>query len=113
MLQLPLWLKISLGFVIYALALAVVALWWNEPNLTTLILGLLVLGMFALSPRRTTLAAFLIGAIGGPLSEVVAVHFGAWSYADAQFFGIPVWLPLIWGLAAVTFTKPVLLLAHK
>lgn len=109
----PLWLKISLGFVIYALALATVALWWREPNLAALMVGLLTLGMFTVSPHRTTLVAFLIGAIGGPLSEVVAVHFGAWSYADAQLLGIPVWLPLIWGLAAVTFTKPVLLLAHK
>jgi len=44
---------------------------------------------------------FIIGAIIGPIGEIVCVHFGVWQYTNPSFLGIPVWLPLAWGLAVV------------
>ncbi len=46
-----------------------------------------------------------LGATFGPLAEIIAVHFGVWSYSHATIIGIPLWLPLLWGLASVFFLK--------
>jgi len=37
---------------------------------------------------------------------MAAIYFGAWSYANPTMLGIPLWLPLAWGIAAV-FVKRV------
>ena len=49
---------------------------------------------------------FLIaGAIIGPLGEIVCIYFGAWRYVNPTFFGIPIWLPLAWGLAIMLIKR--------
>ena len=40
----------------------------------------------------------------GPLGEIMAVYFGAWQYTE-PFILIPVWLPFLWGIAAVFLKK--------
>lgn len=44
---------------------------------------------------------YLLVFISGPLAESVAIHFGAWSYAQPVFIGIPLWLPFAWGNAGL------------
>ncbi|MBU0530504.1 MAG: hypothetical protein ABIH52_02250 [Candidatus Aenigmatarchaeota archaeon] len=41
---------------------------------------------------------FVSGAIIGPICEMVAIYFGAWQYANPTAFGVPIWLPLAWGI---------------
>lgn len=50
---------------------------------------------------KTTLIVFFIGGILGPLSEIVAINYGAWSYTNSNFLNIPIWLLLLWGNASV------------
>ncbi len=50
---------------------------------------------------RDDIYIFLSGAVLGAISEITAVHFGAWQYANPTFLGIPIWLPLLWGSAIV------------
>ena len=50
---------------------------------------------------RMTLIIFTAGAILGPIAEIVAVHYGVWSYSLINFFNIPSWLIPVWGNAAV------------
>jgi len=48
---------------------------------------------------------FVIAAIVGPIGEIVAIGFGVWQYANPTFLGIPLWLPLAWGLFAVMIKR--------
>ena len=42
-----------------------------------------------------------LSAFFGSASEALAIFFGVWNYARADYFGIPAWLPFLWGLAGV------------
>ena len=46
---------------------------------------------------------YAICAVAGSFCEVIAISAGAWEYTEAQFLGIPIWLPLAWGSAGVFF----------
>jgi hypothetical protein len=48
---------------------------------------------------------FVIGAIVGPIGEIVCIHFGAWQYANPTFLGIPIWLPFAWGTATMMIKR--------
>ena len=64
---------------------------------------MLLNGVFAIVCWRKSgaLSIFVAAAIVGPLAEGISVHCGAWQYASPTFLGIPMWLPLAWGLATV------------
>jgi uncharacterized membrane protein YoaT (DUF817 family) len=47
------------------------------------------------------LACYIFAAILGPCGEMLAVHYGAWSYPDPTCLGIPMYLPFAWGLIVV------------
>ncbi len=75
-----------------------------------LVICLFLAAMIALVVSRPTFTRqerliLLLGATFGPLAEIIAVHFGVWSYSHATVIGIPLWLPLLWGLASVFFLK--------
>ena len=44
---------------------------------------------------------YLFGGFCGALAESFAAMHGAWSYTIPNFIGIPFWLPLLWGIAAL------------
>lgn len=51
------------------------------------------------------IVAFIIGGVG----DIIISRIGAWKFNNPNFFGIPTWLPLSWGLTAVLFKKIVTL----
>jgi uncharacterized membrane protein YoaT (DUF817 family) len=68
--------------------------------------GLLVLisiGMLYLIWDANILKVYAVAFVFGPLSEILAIHQKLWSYAAPSFFGIPLWLPFLWGTAALFF----------
>lgn len=48
---------------------------------------------------------FIVGALLGPLGELLAVTVGVWTYANPAVLGLPLWLPLAWGLVVVFFNR--------
>ena len=49
---------------------------------------------------------FLIaGAVVGPVAEIISIYFGAWAYTNPTILGIPIWLPLAWGLATMLIKR--------
>jgi ubiquinone biosynthesis protein Coq4 len=48
---------------------------------------------------------FITGAVVGSIGEIVCIHFGVWQYANSTFLGIPMWLPLVWGLATILIKR--------
>ena len=54
-------------------------------------------------PIKKELLWFVLISVGGAVVEVMLVNFGqAWSYTTSQFFGIPIWMPLFWGVVGTT-----------
>ena len=51
--------------------------------------------------RGTVLVLMAAGAVLGPVCEALPVAEGAWSYAQPDVLGMPLWLPLAYSLFAV------------
>ncbi|MEP7198636.1 MAG: hypothetical protein ABI874_02355, partial [Chloroflexota bacterium] len=82
-------------------SLGFVCLLWPSPFLLAGVL--LVMSALMLAIRRSSADVLLWGICGrlGAIAESFGIASGAWSYALPLVAGVPVWLPLIWGIAAV------------
>ena len=85
---------------IYVVCLALVSLLWQRPLVLAGGYGLLSLAMLYKWHTRGDLAFYFVAFVLGPAGEMVAIRFGAWRYAE-PFYLIPLWLPLLWGIAAL------------
>jgi hypothetical protein len=74
---------------------------WRTPVALTALLIVTGVAIYALRPSRTSAFVYLIGFLFGPLAEAVSIRTGAWEYASPTFLGIPLWLPFVWGIAAL------------
>lgn len=51
-------------------------------------------------PKKSTIILMLAGCLLGPIVESQPIAAGAWSYANPETFGMPVWLPLAYAMFA-------------
>lgn len=84
----------------FSTLLATAALWRNPLALVLLVLAV-GLAIFMLRPTRASLVVYVVGFIFGPSAEALGIHTGAWRYSSSDFLGIPIWLPFVWGNAAL------------
>ncbi|MDO8480440.1 MAG: DUF2878 family protein [Nanoarchaeota archaeon] len=96
------WLRLYLLSIVPLLE---VALLWKYPFI--LFALLLAIAVFALWGRgKNDFAIFLFAAFWGSVLEIAGLVFGVGSYANAQFWGLPLWIPVLWGITAL-FVKEV------
>jgi hypothetical protein len=90
--------------VIFALAIGLTSTLWNQP--IVLIISLAVLAAIQIYKWHTKsdLVYFSVPVVLGPLAEGIAIYFGAWQYSKPLYL-IPVWLPVLWGIAALFMKK--------
>lgn len=78
----------------------------DHPNAVAVFLGALLLVGAAHSVLRgiaqPALAFVVLLGVAGPLIEILGVQLGWFRYAQAQLWGVPAWLPLLWMLGAFT-----------
>ncbi len=84
----------------FSTLLATAALWRHPLALVVLAFGV-GLGIFLLRPTRPSLVVYAVGFVFGPTAEALGIHAGAWRYSAGDFLGIPIWLPFVWGNAAL------------
>ncbi|ODS37503.1 MAG: hypothetical protein A7315_03985 [Candidatus Altiarchaeales archaeon WOR_SM1_79] len=79
-----------------------IAFLWSD-NALLLSISLLVcsIALYIWHREKSELLLFIMGAIFGPVVEVICIYYGAWSYSNPSFLGIPIWLPIAWGYAVV------------
>jgi hypothetical protein len=53
---------------------------------------------------KSDLIFYFVAFVLGPLGELIAIYFGAWGYTEPFYF-IPIWLPFLWGIAALFMKK--------
>ncbi len=78
-----------------------IVFFWRDWILAVVLLVLLGLLMMVIEGKWDSVLLYFIAFIFGSLSEIVAVHFGAWDYTLPQFAGISAWLPFVWGNAGL------------
>ena len=98
--------ELFLDGLVFALAVLLVSLLYkNNLILTALIAGCWLIATKVWHSTRDTYL-FIVAAIAGTTAEIVAIHFGAWKYANPTILNIPLWLPFLWG-SAVVFVRRV------
>lgn len=86
---------------IAVVCLLTVSLFWSSP---WFLMGLLIAVSAAtllVTRKKEDVVVYAIAGVSGAVGGAIAIVYGAWAYSIPMFFGIPVWLPFLWGLAGV------------
>jgi uncharacterized membrane protein YoaT (DUF817 family) len=87
-----------------ALALATLfltALLWRYPVALIALLVVTAAAILRIRPNATSVVVYITAFVFGPAAEAVSITTGAWDYDSSQLFGVPVWLPFVWGNAGL------------
>ena len=95
----------SLTIVFSLLCLLLVSLFWREPSLLTALLIANAAFLIWIGKPRHDIVLFAFAGIWGAAAEMFAVQFGSWYYPIPSLFGIPYWLPFVWGTAGVFLVR--------
>lgn len=93
--------NIAFNILFAFLAVLIPVLFYNIKYLTSI--GLAIVSITGLVKWKSKLALtiFIFGGLWGPICEMIAIKYGVWQYARPDFFNIPFWLFILWGMAAV------------
>ena len=94
-------LKILLHTLLAVLTLLVSAVFWHEARIVVPLLAAISIAMLLVERTKSIFALYLTIFILGPLAESAFIARGAWSYAAPHVLGFSIWLPLLWGNAAI------------
>lgn len=76
---------------------------WRYVGLFSLLLIVLTYIKHRIYPIKKELLWYLLICIGGAIAEIILINFGhGWRYSNPDIFGIPLWIPLFWGLVGTT-----------
>lgn len=94
----------SLGIVLFSLGATIFL--FQYPWLLT---GMLLLAagstLYEMGPTRPNVMLFVVAGVVGLTFEILCIAAGVWSYAIPQLLGAPVWLPVLWGIAALIIVR--------
>jgi len=89
------------------------ALFWRSTSLSTLAATALTVTAFIFFNKKNDSIFFLSGLLLGGLGESLVVLSGAWCYSKPLIFGIPLWLPIYWGISVMVIRRLELLFAAR
>lgn len=91
--------------ILATISLMSVALLWCHNIILFALLLIMAAALFLIERSNSEIKTFLFCAICGMTAEYIAISFGAWNYQNPNFFNIPIWLPLLWGIASVFIVR--------
>lgn len=97
--------RIAADLALFAGGVVAVVLLWQHNLVLSFVLLAAWFAAIQWWHEKRDIEIFVLAALFGPLAEIVAVHFGVWSYANPSFAGIPLWLPLLWGITGVLISR--------
>lgn len=78
---------------------------WKYSPIIQIIIIVITLTTLTLYHNKDDLVFFIIGVLFDGLGEIMAVYFGAWTYAQPELWGIPLWIPIFWGTSFVLMRR--------
>lgn len=94
-------LKASVVALGYIASVGAVVFLWRESVFLSLLLFVISTLMLCVLRSKKIVSVYLLVATVGPLTEATAVSAGVWRYELPDFFGLPLWLPFLWGAASI------------
>jgi hypothetical protein len=89
-----------------------IILFWQNTVLTTVILLILIICTFIYNSKQDKIY-FIIVAIAATIVESITIITGAWIYSTQNIASVPIWIPLYWGLGAITMKNIYLIIKKK
>ena len=89
---------------IYIIAVILAAFLWMQPYILLLAYIILSAAIFKIWHTKKDFIYFFSAAVFGPLAEMFTSYYGAWTYTKPLFI-IPIWLPFLWGIAALALMR--------
>jgi hypothetical protein len=93
--------KFALNAALALATLFLTAILWRYPVALVALLLVTAAAIFRIRPNASSAIVYLTGFVFGPTAEAASITTGAWEYDSTFVFGIPVWLPFVWGNAAL------------
>lgn len=91
------WKNLLFNLVFITLSFLFVILFFENIFVATVLMAIVsIIGLIKWNSKMTWII-FFIGAILGPIIEIIAISFGIWIYSITSVFDIPFWLFLAWG----------------
>lgn len=87
-----------------ALTLTMAFLWQHNILLTGIYLAGFIAALLSWK-RNDEIILFVVVAVLFQAGEMIIAHFGAWTYNNPTYLGIPMWIPLSWGYVAVIIKR--------
>ena len=78
-----------------------------------LLLGIyiiIIIFSFLIKYHKREYIYFLFGLIGMFISEMIFIRTGVETFNRASFFGMPIWLPLLWAYAFVIIKRAIIII---
>jgi uncharacterized membrane protein YoaT (DUF817 family) len=94
-------MKFVLNALLALATLFLTAVLWRYPAALIALLVVTAAAIYKIRPNATSLVVYATAFVFGPAAEAVSITTGAWAYHSNDFFGVPVWLPFVWGNAGL------------
>ena len=104
--------KVLINSVCAVTTLALISFFWEQTVLLIFLLGATGVYMLVNEGSWSAVPLYFVAFLLGPLAEFFGIHSGAWSYSSPYLLGFPLWLPLLWGNAALFFRRMTIFLDH-
>lgn len=75
-------------------------------NSFIMMLSIFVLGLWLLTGYDVDeFVLFIFSVVFFQFGEMIMIRTDAWSYSNPTYFGIPIWLPFVWGFTSVLIKR--------
>ena len=99
--------ELLLEMLLFGLGTMAISLLYPYTEIVFVVLAIAVVAALKLWHKKDDVYYFVVGATLGPFAEIFHVYFGAWYYTTPHVMGLPIWLPLGWGLFVIIINRVV------
>ncbi|MFC1723876.1 hypothetical protein ACFL0V_07080 [Nanoarchaeota archaeon] len=83
----------------------VMALLWRNNLLLTFIYVVVFACGLVFWKDKVDIGLFVVATVFFQVGEIILAYSGAWVYSNPTYLGIPLWLPMSWGVSAVVVRR--------
>jgi hypothetical protein len=104
---------VAIAVVSIVVMLLLMVYFWSNNLLITILAAAYASFLLLIWHEAEDLMCFFFVLFIGTASEIVAVNSGVYTYNNPTLLGIPIWLPLAWGTAALCLRRIIISLKKE